>query len=119
VGGRAIKVSGEVYEKLSELAERYGSFSINEVIEKLLDNQCMGNPQTNTSGNQRFENTDEELEENAQQEGAGYYIITVSEDTYNALNMLRAWFVRSTGRDVALEDVIGVLITYWTLGKTR
>jgi len=108
-------VSEEVYEKLSELAKRYGSFSINEVIEKLLNNQCVSNPQTNTS----VENSVEKLGSNTQQSGAGYYTITVSEDTYNALNMLRAWFVRATGRDVTLEDVIGALITYWTLRQTR
>ena len=108
-------MSEEVYEKLSELAKRYGSFSINDVIEKLLGNQCTGNPQTNTS----VENSVEKLREGAQQGGAGYYTITVSEDTYNALNMLRAWFVRAIGRDVTLEDVIGVLTTYWTLRQTR
>jgi len=43
----------------------------------------------------------------------------VSEDTYNALNILRAWFVRALSRDVTLEDVIGVLITYWALRQTR
>jgi len=32
----------------------------------------------------------EKLGRNAQQGGAGYYTITVSEDTYNALNMFRA-----------------------------
>jgi hypothetical protein len=36
----------------------------------------------------------EELGENAQQGGVGYYTITVGEDTYNALSMLRAWFAR-------------------------
>jgi predicted CopG family antitoxin len=64
MGRKAIKVREEVYEKLRELARRYGSFSIDDVIEKLLDNQCMGNSQTNTSGNQRFENSVEELREN-------------------------------------------------------
>jgi predicted CopG family antitoxin len=118
VGGRTVKVSEEVYEKLSELAKRYGSFSINEVIEKLLDNQCVGNSRNSTSGNQRFENTIEKLGSDTQQSGAGYYI-KVSEDMYNALSILRAWFVRASGRDVTLEDVIGVLTTYWTLRQTR
>jgi predicted CopG family antitoxin len=117
--GRTVKVSEEVYEKLSELAKRYGSFSINEVIEKLLNNQCTGNPQTNTSGNQRFENTVEKLGSNTQRSGAGYYTITVSEDTYKALELLRAWFSKASDRDVTLEDVIGVLITYWALGRTK
>jgi predicted CopG family antitoxin len=112
--GRTVKVSEEVYEKLSELAERYGSFSINEVIEKLLNNQCVSNPQTNTS----VENSVEKLGSNTQQSGAGYYI-KVSEDMYNALSMLRAWFMRASGRDVTLEDVIGALITYWTLRQTK
>ena len=113
--GRTVKVSEEVYEKLSELAKRYGSFSINEVIEKLLNNQCVSNPQTNTS----VENSVEKLGSNTQQSGAGYYTITVSEDTYKALELLRAWFSKASGRDVTLEDVIGVLITYWALGRTK
>jgi predicted CopG family antitoxin len=118
VGGRAIKVSEEVYEKLSELAKRYGSFSINEVIEKLLNNQCVSNSRNSTSGNQRFENTVEKLGSNTQLSSTEY-TITVSGDIYNALEMLRIWFIRASGRDVTLEDVIGVLITYWTLRQTR
>jgi predicted CopG family antitoxin len=112
--GRSVKVSEEVYEKLSELAKRYGSFSINEVIEKLLNNQCVSNPQTNTS----VENSVEKLGSNTQLSSTEY-TITVSGDIYNALEMLRIWFIRASGRDVTLEDVIGVLITYWTLRQTR
>ena len=107
-------MSEEVYEKLSELAKRYGSFSINEVIEKLLNNQCVSNPQTNTS----VENSVEKLGSNTQLSSTEY-TITVSGDIYNALEMLRIWFIRASGRDVTLEDVIGVLITYWTLRQTR
>ena len=107
-------MSEEVYEKLSELAKRYGSFSINEVIEKLLNNQCVSNPQTNTS----VENSVEKLGSNTQL-SSSEYTITVSGDIYNALEMLRIWFIRASGRDVTLEDVIGALITYWTLRQTR
>jgi predicted CopG family antitoxin len=112
--GRTVKVSEEVYEKLSELAKRYGSFSINEVIENLLNNQCVSNPQTNTS----VENSVEKLGSNTQL-SSSEYTITVSGDIYNALEMLRIWFIRASGRDVTLEDVIGALITYWTLRQTR
>jgi predicted CopG family antitoxin len=112
--GRTVKVSEEVYEKLSELAKRYGSFSINEVIEKLLNNQCVSNPQTNTS----VENSVEKLGSNTQLSSTEY-TITVSGDIYNALEMLRIWFIRASGRDVTLEDVIGALITYWTLRQTK
>ena len=120
---KSIKIREEVYEKLREFAKRNGSFSISDVIEELLEKQCTGGPQTNTSGGHMVEKTSflpaEKLEQNTQQRDAEHYTITVSEDMYNALNMLRAWFVKATGRDVALEDVIGVLITYWTLRQTR
>jgi hypothetical protein len=38
----------------------------------------------------------EKLGSNTQQGGVGYYTITVGEDTYNALNILRAWFARAS-----------------------
>jgi len=117
VSRKSIKIREEVYEKLREFAKRNGSFSISDVIEELLEKQCTGGPQTNTSGGHMVEKTSflpaEKLEQNTQQS----YTITISKDTFNALDTLRAWFMVSTGRNVTLEDVVGILITYWAMTR--
>jgi predicted CopG family antitoxin len=91
-----------VYRRLVELKREWGEPSINATVEKLLQVQTT-------------EHTEQQVKPTGESQVKGHYTITVNEDTYNALSILKAYLSVITGQELTMEDVIGVLITYWTL----
>jgi len=93
-----------VYRRLVELKREWGEPSINATVEKLLQVQTT-------------EHTEQQVKPTGESQVKGHYTITVSEDTYNALSILKAYLSVITGQELTMEDVIRVLITYWTLPR--